>query len=55
MFQQLAIPELSVIGAVVALLALFAGFIVIVVKTIRCPQKKIEQLENLPWENDKAP
>ena len=55
MFQQLAIPELSVIGATIALLVLFAGFVVIVVKTIRYPQKKIEKLENLPWQDDKAP
>lgn len=55
MFQQLAIPELSVIGAVIALLVLFTGFVVMVIKTIRYPQKKIEKLENLPWQDDKAP
>lgn len=55
MFRQLAIPELSVIGGIIALLVLFAGFLLIVFKTVRYPQKKIEKLENLPWENDKAP
>lgn len=55
MFQQLTIPELSVIGASVALLVLFAAFVVMVVKTIRYPKKKIEKLENLPWQDDKAP
>lgn len=55
MLRQLVIPELSVIGAVVALLVLFAGFVIIVVKTIRCPRKTIEKMENLPWEKDAAP
>ncbi|MBE2181661.1 MAG: hypothetical protein IAE97_14440 [Chthoniobacterales bacterium] len=55
MFQQLQIPELATIGAVIALLVTFAGFVAIVVATLRCPKKKIEKLENLPWQDDKAP
>jgi len=55
MFQQLQIPQLSTIGAVVALLVTFAAFVAIVVATIRYPKSKIKKLENLPWEDDKAP
>lgn len=55
MFQQLHIPQLSTIGAAIAFILTFAAFIAIVVATIRYPKSKIKKLENLPWEDDKAP
>jgi hypothetical protein len=53
MFSQLQFSEWSTIGAVVALLVTFAGFVAMVVATLRYPKKKIEKLENLPWKGDK--
>ena len=55
MFQQLHIPELSTVAAVVAFILTFAAFVAIVIATIRYPKNKIKKLENLPWEDDKAP
>ncbi len=55
MFSQMTIPNWSTIGAIVALLVTFSAFVAIVIATIRCPRRKIEKLENLPWEDDKRP
>ncbi|MFZ4484301.1 MAG: hypothetical protein ACOYOL_10025 [Chthoniobacterales bacterium] len=53
MFSQLHFSEWSTVGAIVALLVTFSGFVAIVIATLRYPKRKIEELENLPWKGDK--
>lgn len=53
MFQQMQFSDWSTVGAIVALLVTFAAFVSVVVATLRYPKRKIQKLENLPWEGDK--
>lgn len=55
MFRQLQLPDWTTLAGAVAFFATFAVFMVVVVQTLRMPKKKIEKLENLPWEDDKKP
>ncbi len=55
MFQQLQLPDWTTLVGALAFFATFAVFVTVVVHTLRMPRKKIERLENLPWEDDKKP
>lgn len=55
MFRQLQLPDWTTIVCALAFFTTFAVFLVVVVQTLRMPRKKIEKLENLPWEDDKKP
>ena len=41
--------------AVLAFVVTFTIFAAIVIGTLRCPARTIEDLENLPWKEDKRP
>jgi hypothetical protein len=55
MTQQLQLHQWSAIIAVIAFIVTATVFLGIVVYAIRMPKKKVEKLENLPWEDGKKP
>lgn len=55
MTSQLQLPEWSGIIAVIAFAVSVTIFVGIVVYAIRMPKKKVEKLENLPWDDGKNP
>lgn len=55
MTSQLQLPDWSGLIAVIAFVVSVTIFAGIVAYAIRMPRKKVEKLENLPWEDGRKP
>ena len=52
MLRDLAINEWARIGTLVALMLTFAGFVWMLIATIRYPRSKMDKLSRLPWDKE---